>query len=97
MTERVAIMAARVEVFVRNAAVFRERPIARFPRPRGSAVIELREKAHEAGVLTPHVLPDTIAEQTFREIGAFRFHDGFEFHEWSLAGKIKRHWKAAQG
>ncbi|HCW60628.1 MAG TPA: acyl-CoA dehydrogenase [Sphingobium sp.] len=40
---------------------------------------------------------DTIVEQAFREIRAFRIYDGpTEDHKWSLAKKIKRDWKAAQ-
>ena len=38
---------------------------------------------------------DTIVEQVFREIRAFRIYDGpTEVHKWSLAKKIKRDWKA---
>lgn len=44
------------------------------------------------------VTSDTIVEQVFREIRAFRIYDGpTEVHKWSLAKKIKRDWKAAQG
>ena len=40
----------------------------------------------------------TIVEQMFREIRAFRIYDGpTEVHKWSLAKKIRRDWKAAQG
>ena len=40
---------------------------------------------------------DTIVEQAFREIRAFRIYDGpTEVHKWSLAKKIKRDWKAQQ-
>ncbi|CAN5204544.1 acyl-CoA dehydrogenase family protein [soil metagenome] len=40
---------------------------------------------------------DTIVEQAFREIRAFRIYDGpTEVHKWSLAKKIKRDWKDAQ-
>ena len=40
---------------------------------------------------------DTIVEQVFREIRAFRIYDGpTEVHKWSLAKKVKRDWKAAQ-
>ncbi len=40
---------------------------------------------------------DTIVEQVFREIRAFRIYDGpTEVHKWSLAKKIKRDWKAEQ-
>lgn len=39
---------------------------------------------------------DTIVEQVFREIRAFRIYDGpTEVHKWSLAKKIKREWAAA--
>ena len=42
------------------------------------------------------VTDDTIVEQVFREIRAFRIYDGpTEVHKWSLAKKIKRDWKAA--
>ncbi|MGK9066597.1 acyl-CoA dehydrogenase family protein [Stutzerimonas chloritidismutans] len=41
---------------------------------------------------------DTIVEQVFREIRAFRIYDGpTEVHKWALAKKIKRDWKRAQG
>lgn len=44
------------------------------------------------------VTRDTIVEQVFREIRAFRIYDGpTEVHKWSLAKKIKRDWKQAQG
>ena len=40
---------------------------------------------------------DTIVEQIFREVRAFRIYDGpTEVHKWSLAKKIKRDWKAEQ-
>lgn len=40
---------------------------------------------------------DTIVEQVFREVRAFRIYDGpTEVHKWSLAKKIKRDWKAAR-
>ena len=43
------------------------------------------------------VTGDTIVEQVFREVRAFRIYDGpTEVHKWSLAKKIKRDWKAAQ-
>ena len=43
------------------------------------------------------VTQDTIVEQVFREIRAFRIYDGpTEVHKWSIAKKIKRDWKAAQ-
>ena len=43
------------------------------------------------------VTGDTIVEQFFREIRAFRIYDGpTEVHKWSLAKKIKRDWRKAQ-
>jgi acyl-CoA dehydrogenase len=43
------------------------------------------------------VTGDTIVEQVFREIRAFRIYDGpTEVHKWSLAKKIKRDWDKAQ-
>jgi len=40
---------------------------------------------------------DTIVEQVFREVRAFRIYDGpTEVHKWSLAKKIKRDWSGAQ-
>ncbi|MDZ7284020.1 acyl-CoA dehydrogenase family protein [Sphingomonas sanguinis] len=43
------------------------------------------------------VTGDTIVEQVFREIRAFRIYDGpTEVHKWSLAKAIKRNWRAAQ-
>ena len=43
------------------------------------------------------VTDDTIVEQVFREIRAFRIYDGpTEVHKWSLAKKIKRDWKAEE-
>ena len=43
------------------------------------------------------VSDDTVVEQIFREIRAFRIYDGpTEVHKWSLAKKIKREWKGTQ-
>ncbi len=43
------------------------------------------------------VTSDTIVEQVFREIRAFRIYDGpTEVHKWSLSKKIKRGWKERQ-
>jgi acyl-CoA dehydrogenase len=40
----------------------------------------------------------TIVEQVFREVRAFRIYDGpTEVHKWSLAKKIRRDWRSAQG
>lgn len=42
------------------------------------------------------VTDQTIVEQVFREVRAFRIYDGpTEVHKWSLAKKIKRDWKNA--
>ena len=39
---------------------------------------------------------ETIVEQVFREIRAFRIYDGpTEVHKWSLARKLKRDWQTA--
>ena len=44
------------------------------------------------------VSKDTIVEQVFREIRAFRIYDGpTEVHKWSLAKKIKREFPGANG
>ena len=43
------------------------------------------------------VTGDTVVEQLFREVRAFRIYDGpTEVHKWSLAKKIKREWREAQ-
>ncbi len=40
---------------------------------------------------------DSIVEQVFREVRAFRIYDGpTEVHKWSLARKIRNDWRAAQ-
>ncbi|MCX7285513.1 MAG: acyl-CoA dehydrogenase family protein [Novosphingobium sp.] len=61
MTARAQEIAARVETFVREVVI----PYERDPRiavhghgPPDELVMEMREKAREAGVLTPHILPD---------------------------------------
>ncbi|MEJ5979178.1 acyl-CoA dehydrogenase family protein [Novosphingobium sp. PS1R-30] len=44
------------------------------------------------------VTDQTIVEQVFREIRAFRIYDGpTEVHKWSLAKKIKRDWRRDHG
>jgi acyl-CoA dehydrogenase len=43
------------------------------------------------------VTQDTIVEQMFREVRAFRIYDGpTEVHKWSLAKKIRREWRDQQ-
>ncbi|MDO7836701.1 acyl-CoA dehydrogenase [Sphingobium sp. HBC34] len=60
VTERAVAIADRVEAFVRDV-VF---PYERDPRARGhhgpadELVMEMRDKARAAGVLTPHIMPD---------------------------------------
>jgi acyl-CoA dehydrogenase len=59
MKTRVTELAARVEVFVREEVV----PYERDPRrsahgPAEDLVVELRNRARAAGLLTPHILPD---------------------------------------
>ena len=61
MSEQAEAIAARVEAFVRDTVIAYERD----PRlqahghgPSEELVRELRAKAREAGVLTPHILPD---------------------------------------
>jgi acyl-CoA dehydrogenase len=44
------------------------------------------------------VTRDTVVEQVFREVRAFRIYDGpTEVHKWSLAKKIKRDWNTPTG
>ncbi len=61
MTERAQAIAAKVEAFVRSEII----PYEKDPRARGSGhgpsdelVLEMKDKARAAGVLTPHILPD---------------------------------------
>ncbi len=53
-------LAARVEAFVRDVVVPYEKDLRRdhHGAPLDEMVMEMREKARAAGVLTPHVLPD---------------------------------------
>ncbi len=59
VSERATEIAAKVEAFVREVVI----PYEKDPRcgahgPSDDLVMELREKARAAGVLTPHILPD---------------------------------------
>lgn len=61
MSERASAIAAKVETFVREVVI----PYEKDPRidvhghgPSEELVVEMREKARAAGVLTPHILPD---------------------------------------
>src|ERR1700733_691837 len=57
--ERTAEIAARVEAFVRDTIVPYEKDKRRTRHgPTDALVMEMREKARAAGVLTPHILPD---------------------------------------
>ncbi|RJG57180.1 acyl-CoA dehydrogenase [Sphingobium terrigena] len=58
-TDRAQAIADRVESFVRTVVVpYEGDPRCGFHGPSDDLVMELREKARGAGVLTPHVLPD---------------------------------------
>ena len=58
-TERAGEIAARVEAFVREIVAPYERdPRCGFHGPSEDLVQELRAKAREAGIMTPHILPD---------------------------------------
>ena len=58
-TERAAAIADRVETFVRETVAPYERdPRCGFHGPSDDLVVEMRAKAREAGVLTPHILSD---------------------------------------
>lgn len=93
--------AAKVERFVRETII----PYHRDPRcgadgPSAELVWEMRVADRCVQIMGGQgVSGDTIVEQVFREIGAFRIYDGpTEVHKWSLAKKIKRdHSHAAQG
>ncbi|HLY54695.1 MAG TPA: acyl-CoA dehydrogenase family protein [Stellaceae bacterium] len=57
--EKAAEIARRVEAFVREVVIPYERDPRRSPHgPSDDLIQELRGKAREAGVLTPHILPD---------------------------------------
>ena len=58
--EKTAEIAARVEAFVRDVVIPYESDARRdhHGAPTDELVMEMREKARAAGVLTPHVLPD---------------------------------------
>jgi acyl-CoA dehydrogenase len=55
----VALLAQRVERFVRETVIpFENSPLRDAHGPTDALVSQLREKAREAGVLTPHILPN---------------------------------------
>lgn len=58
-TERATAIADRVEAFVRQTVIpYEQDPRCGFHGPSDDLVMEMRAKAREAGVLTPHILPD---------------------------------------
>lgn len=59
MSERAREIAERVEAFVRETIIpYEKDPRCGFHGPSDDLVMEMREKARAAGVLTPHILPD---------------------------------------
>jgi acyl-CoA dehydrogenase len=63
----------------------------------GIGSLDAGRRSLRAGDGGTGVSTETIVEQAFREIRAFRIYDGpTEVHKWSLAKKIKRDWKAGQ-
>lgn len=58
-TARTAGIAEKVEAFVRETVVpYEQDPRCGFHGPSDDLVMEMRAKARDAGVLTPHILPD---------------------------------------
>jgi alkylation response protein AidB-like acyl-CoA dehydrogenase len=87
---RAAAIAAKVEAFVRNVVISFEKDPRRDHHggPTDELVTELKELARTTD--------DTVVEQIYREIRAFRIYDGpTEVHKWALAKKVKRDWKAS--
>src|ERR1700754_3862427 len=59
MTDRADAIAANIEAFIRAEVIPYEKDPRTGPHgPSDDLVQELRDKAREAGVLTPHILPD---------------------------------------
>jgi acyl-CoA dehydrogenase len=76
VSERASELAAKVETFVREVVI----PYERDPRrdshgPTDELVMEMREKARAAGLLTPHILPDG-SHLTQRETAAVLIKSG---------------------
>lgn len=76
VSERASELAAKVETFVREVVI----PYERDPRrdshgPTDELVMEMREKARAAGILTPHILPDG-SHLTQRETAAVLIKSG---------------------
>ena len=58
-TDRAQAIADKVEAFVRETVIpYEKDPRCGFHGPSDELVMEMREKARAAGVLTPHILPD---------------------------------------
>ena len=58
-TDRAQAIADKVEAFVRETVIpYEKDPRCGFHGPSDDLVMEMREKARAAGVLTPHILPD---------------------------------------
>jgi len=58
-TDRAQAIADKVEAFVRETVIpYEKDPRCGFHGPTDDLVMEMREKARAAGVLTPHILPD---------------------------------------
>ncbi|GLS98848.1 putative acyl-CoA dehydrogenase [Sphingobium jiangsuense] len=58
-TDRAQAIADKVEAFVRETVIpYEKDPRCGFHGPSDEMVMEMREKARAAGVLTPHILPD---------------------------------------
>jgi len=59
MTERAQAIAAKVEAFVREQIIpYEKDPRSTAHGPTEDLVLEMREKARAAGLMTPHILPD---------------------------------------
>ncbi|TNE37651.1 MAG: acyl-CoA dehydrogenase [Sphingomonadales bacterium] len=75
-TDRAQAMADKVEAFVRETIIpYEKDPRCGFHGPSDDLVVEMREKARAAGVLTPHILPDG-AHLTQRETATVLIRSG---------------------
>lgn len=75
--ERTAELAAKVEAFVREVVIPYEQDLRRdhHNAPTDELIMELKDKARKAGILTPHVLPDG-SHLTQRETAAVLIKSG---------------------
>ena len=92
-TERAAAIADRVETFVRETVVpYEQDQRCGFHGPSDDLVVEMRAKAREAGVLTPHILSDG-SHLTQRETAKGRSHSRLLL---TAAGKsLEPNWAAS--